>query len=178
MKIVSSNPITTREQTNQAMSAHKKTDEKIDIAVRFVLIVFLLLLLSPPSALSGDGFIWTQGHHKKLGRVDDKGIICDDSNINTFGKRIGHIKDNIVYDSPYGGMPIGRLEKKDAIYNMYDAAYGGKAVGRWEDGKVYDKGYFGGQIIGETNNKDGAAYFLLIEGGLLEKDWTKRKWNQ
>ena len=156
------------------MLAHKG----IALGTRFYLIIFLLLLFSPPLALSGDTFIWTQGHHKKLGRIDDKGIIHDDSRISTFDKRIGRIKDNIVYDSPYGGMPIGRLEKKEDVYNIYDAAYGGKTVGRWEDGKVYDKGSFGGRIIGETNNKDGAAYFLLIEGGLLEKDWTKRRWNQ
>ena len=132
----------------------------------------------PHPAFSGDTAIWSQGRHKKLGRVDDKGIIYDDSNISSFGKRIGRIKDRIVYNSPYGGMPIGRIEKKDGVYNIYDSGSGGKPVGRWEKGKVYDKGSYGSRIIGITDNKDGAAYFLLMEGGLLESDWTRRKWNK
>ena len=45
---------------------------------------------------------------------------------------------------------------------LYDAPYGGKAVGRYKDGKVYDKPY-GGSAIGETENKDGAGYWLLKE---------------
>ena len=141
-----------------------------------LLSLILILCLIPTFAYSQDTFIWSKGKHKKLGRIDNKGIILDDSNANTFGKRVGKVKDGIVYDSR---MPIGRFEKKgNGVYNIYDNAYGGKLVGRWEDGKVYDRGSFGGQIIGITKNKEGAAYFLLKEGGLLEKDFTKRKWNE
>ena len=56
-----------------------------------LLLLVLILYLIPPSALSQDTPIWTNGFHKKLGRVDNKGIICDDSNPQNFGKRIGRV---------------------------------------------------------------------------------------
>ena len=146
---------------------------------RIKLLSLILILLIPTFAFSQDTFIWSEGKHKKLGRIDNKGIILDDSNANTFGKRVGRIKDGVIYNDPHGGMPIGRFEKKgNGVYNIYDSAYGGKPVGRWEDGKVYDRGSYGGRVIGLSENKDAVAYFLLMDGGLLEKDFTKRKWNE
>ena len=144
-----------------------------------LLVLILILCLIPTLTFSQSTTqIWSHGFHEKLGRVNDKGIILDDSNVQNFGKKIGRIKNGVVYNAPNGGKPIGRIEKKDDVYNIYDAAYGGKSVGRWEDGKVYDRGSYGGRVIGVSESKDGASYFLLIEGGLLEKDWTKRKWNE
>jgi len=68
--------------------------------------LLLLILFLPTLAFSQDTPIWTNGFHKKLGRIDSKGIISDDSNIQTFGKRIGRIKDGIIYNDPHGGSPI------------------------------------------------------------------------
>jgi hypothetical protein len=129
-----------------------------------LLTLLLILCLTPTSALSQDTPIWTNGYHQKLGRVDSKGIISDDSNIQTFGKKIGRIKNGIIYNDPNGGLPVGRIEKKEkGVFNIYDSAAGGKTVGRWEGGKIYDRGSYGGKIIGVSKNKDGAAYFLLKE---------------
>ena len=132
--------------------------------IRSVQILFLILFtisLTPTSALSQSTTpIWTNGYHKKLGRVDSKGIICDDSSIQTFGRKIGRIKDGVIYDSPHGGMPVGRLDKDGKIW---DRSVGGKAVGRWEDGKVYNRSDRGGKVLGVSKNENGAAYFLLKE---------------
>ena len=138
-----------------------------------LLVLLLILFLLPTFAFSQD--IWSNGHHKKLGRINDKGVILDDSNHQNFGKKIGRIKNGVVYDSPHGGTPIGRIDEDGKIW---DKVVGGKPIGRWEGGKVYDRGSYGGIVIGETKNKDGASFFLLKEGGLLEKDFTKRKWNE
>ena len=53
------------------------------------------------------------------------------------GKKVGKIdKDGVIYDSPYGGKKIGKV--KHGV--VYDSPYGGKTVGRIEeDGKLYDK---------------------------------------
>ena len=67
--------------------------------------------------------------------------------------------DDVIYDKPYGGKKIGRIEESG---KLYDQPYGGKAVGRYEDGKVYNKPY-GGKAIGRTDNKDGSGYWLLKE---------------
>jgi hypothetical protein len=64
-----------------------------------------------------------------------------------------------VYDSPYGGKKVGRIEDNGKIY---DKPYGGKAVGRYDDGKVYNNPY-GGKAIGSADSKEGAGYFLLRE---------------
>ena len=61
------------------------------------------------------------------------------------------LADDYIYDSPYGGKKVGRINEKGYIY---DKAYGGKKIGRVEDGKVYDKAY-GGRKVGriEENGK-------------------------
>ena len=148
------------------------------ISAKILLLILFTIPLIPTFVFSQDTTsIWTNGHHKKLGRIDNKGIIIDDSNIQTFGKRIGRIKDGVIYNAPNGGKPIGRIEQKESgVFNIYDSGSLGKPVGRWEDGKVYDRGSYGGQVIGISESKDGASYFLLMEGGLLEKDFKKRKW--
>jgi hypothetical protein len=110
--------------------------------IRSVKVLFLILFtipLTPTFALSQETSIWTNGYHKKLGRLE---------------------------------------KKENGAYNIYNSGSKGKPVGRWEDGKVYDRGSYGGKVIGVSESKDGAAYFLLIEGGLLENDWTKRGWNE
>ena len=38
-----------------------------------------------------------------------------------------------------------------------------KKIGRVKDGKVYDR-HYGGSIIGESDSKEGAGYWLLEEG--------------
>jgi hypothetical protein len=68
--------------------------------------------------------------------------------------------DDYVYDSPYGGTKVGRIEDNGKIY---DEPYGGKAVGRYDDGKVYNDPY-GGKAIGSAGRREGAGYFLLREG--------------
>jgi len=45
------------------------------------------------------------------------------------------LADDYIYDSPYGGKKVGRIDEKGYIY---DDAYGGKKIGRVEDGVVYD----------------------------------------
>ena len=90
------------------------------------LILFTIPLI-PTSALSQDTPIWTNGYHQKLGRVDDKGTILDDSNVQTFGKKIGRIKDGIIYNDPNGGLPVGRIDENGKIW---DSAAGGKPIGR------------------------------------------------
>jgi hypothetical protein len=69
------------------------------------------------------------------------------------GKKIGKVDENgYIYDSPYGGKKIGRV-KDDFVY---DSPYGGKKVGRIEDnGKIYDKPY-GGRAVGRYD--DGKVY--------------------
>jgi len=143
-----------------------------------LLVLILILCLIPTLTFSQSTTqIWSHGFHEKLGRVNDKGIILDDSNVQNFGKKIGRIKNGVVYNAPNGGKPIGRIEQKESgVFNIYDSGSLGKPVGRWEDGKVYDRGSYGGQVIGISESKDGASYFLLMEGGLLEKDFKKRKW--
>ena len=61
------------------------------------------------------------------------------------------LADDYIYDKPYGGKKVGRINEKGYIY---DKAYGGKKIGRVEDGKVYDKAY-GGKKVGriEENGK-------------------------
>ena len=67
----------------------------------------------------------------------------------------------MVYDSPYGGSKVGRIEEDG---RLYDKPYGGSAVGRHKDGMVYDKPY-GGSAIGKTEQRDGAGYWLLRKKG-------------
>lgn len=69
------------------------------------------------------------------------------------------LADDIIYDSPYGGKKVGRIEESGRLYNQ---PYGGKAVGKYKDGKVYDTPY-GGKAIGRTENNEGAGYWLLKE---------------
>ncbi len=124
-------------------------------------LLVLLLILFPTFSLSQDTTsIWSHGFHKKLGRIDSKGTILDDSNVQDFGKQIGRVREGIIYNDPNGGMPVGRIDKEGKIW---DSAAGGKPIGRWEDGKVYNRSDRGGKIIGVSKNKNGAAYFLLKE---------------
>ena len=69
------------------------------------------------------------------------------------GKKVGKIDDRgFIYDRPYGGKKTGRV--KDGF--VYDSPYGGKKVGRIEeDGKFYDEPY-GGKAVGRY--KDGKVY--------------------
>jgi hypothetical protein len=69
------------------------------------------------------------------------------------GKTVGKIDDDgFIYDSPYGGKKIGRVE--DGV--VYDRSYGGSRVGRIEeDGRLYDKPY-GGSAVGR--HEDGKVY--------------------
>jgi len=53
--------------------------------------------------------------------------------------------DDYLYDSPYGGKKVGRIDEKGCIY---DSAYGGKKVGRVDDGYVYDDAYGGKRLAG------------------------------
>ena len=61
--------------------------------------------------------------------------------------------DDYIYDSPYGGKKIGRVDENGFVY---DEAYGGKKIGRVKDGKVYDQVY-GGKSIGRIA-EDGKLY--------------------
>jgi hypothetical protein len=61
--------------------------------------------------------------------------------------------DDYIYDSPYGGKKIGRVDDNGYVY---DKAYGGKKIGKVKDGKVYDKAY-GGKSIGRIA-EDGKLY--------------------
>jgi hypothetical protein len=69
------------------------------------------------------------------------------------GKKVGKIdEDGFIYDSPYGGKKIGRVN--DGF--VYDSPYGGKKVGRInEEGKIYDEPY-GGKPVGRY--EDGKIY--------------------
>jgi len=115
----------------------------------------LLLLIIPfILAFSSDNDIWSEGHHKKLGRIDFMGIIYDFNE-----KEIGRIRNGIIYNNSYGGgNSIGRIEEN----NIFNNAYGGRVVGRWEKGKVYNRGNYGGQIVGLAKNPKASAYFLLM----------------
>ena len=61
--------------------------------------------------------------------------------------------DDYIYDRPYGGKKVGRIDENGFIY---DGAYGGKKIGRVKDGKVYDKAY-GGKSVGRID-EDGKLY--------------------
>ena len=122
-----------------------------------LLVLLLILFLIPTLAFTQDTFIWTHGHHEKLGRINDRGIVYNN------GERIGSVKNGLVYDSPYGGMPVGRIDESGKLWNQ---EVGGRAVGRYENGKVYNRSDRGGRIIGVSKNKDGASFFLLKEGWL------------
>ena len=115
--------------------------------------LLLLLLIPFILAFSSDNDIWSEGHHKKLGRIDSNGIIYDFNE-----KEIGRIRNGIVYNDPYGGNSIGRIEEN----NIFDSAYGGRSVGRWEEGRIYNKSNYGGQIVGLAKNPKALAYFLLM----------------
>ncbi len=54
------------------------------------------------------------------------------------------LADDYIYDAPYGGKKVGRIDDRGVIY---DSAYGGKKIGRVKDGIVYDKVY-GGKKVG------------------------------
>jgi hypothetical protein len=84
------------------------------------------------------------------------------------GKKVGKIDDDgFIYDSPYGGKKIGRVN--DGF--VYDSPYGGKKVGRInEDGKLYDEPY-GRQAVGRY--EDGKVYDEPYGGKAIGK--TKNK---
>ena len=67
--------------------------------------------------------------------------------------------DDFIYDRPYGGKKIGRIDENGFVY---DKAYGGKKIGRVKDGEVYDKAY-GGKAIGRIDD-DGKLYNEPYEG--------------
>lgn len=119
-------------------------------------LLLFLLIIPFVLAFSFTNDIWSEGYHKRLGRIDVRGIVYDYSRSN--GKEIGRIHNGIIYNNPYGGNPIGRIEGN----NIYNSAYKGRTIGRWENGKVYNKGYYGGQIVGLTENPKASAYFLLM----------------
>ena len=62
----------------------------------------------------------------------------------------------MVYDDAYGGKKVGRIEDN----KLYDSYQGGKVVGEYEkeSGRVFDDSH---RPIGQTDNKDGAGYFIL-----------------
>ena len=62
-----------------------------------------------------------------------------------------------MYDAPYGGEPVGRVDVQGF---MYSKPYGGRKVGRHEDGKVYRTAH-GGKPVARVKDKDGAGFFLL-----------------
>jgi len=121
------------------------------LVTKMIKKLLFLLIIPFIIAFSSGNYIWNEGHHKRLGRIDVRGIIYDYS-INE--KEIGRIQNEIIYNDPYGGIPIGRIESNN-IYNNE------RVIGRWENGKVYDKGYYGGQIVGLCKNPKASAYFLL-----------------
>ena len=85
------------------------------------------------------------------------------------------LADDYIYDSPYGGKKVGRVDERGFIY---DDAYGGKKIGRVEDGKVYDKAY-GGKKVGriEENGKmyddayGGKAVGRYEDGKVYDNDY-------
>ena len=78
-----------------------------------------------------------------------------------FGLLVSTVRaDDYIYDRPYGGKKIGKIDKNGIIY---DRAYGGKKIGRVKKGIVYDRAY-GGNKIGRVDKEGGAAYWLLKNG--------------
>ena len=81
------------------------------------------------------------------------------------GSKVGRLENNgVFYDHPYGGSSIGRIDEKGFVF---DRAYGGSKVGRMDkDGFVYDKPY-GGSKIGRV--KDGFVYDRAYGGSKIGK---------
>ena len=119
---------------------------------KFIIILVFILLLCPLKGIC-DEFIWSNGYHKQLSKVDSKGIIYD----KPYGDKVAHVKNGVIYNSPYGGLPVGRIAEDGKIWNK---EVGGKPIGRYENGRVYNS-IIGGAVIGITKDIRGCGWFLL-----------------
>lgn len=123
-----------------------------------ILIIILAFIFCPLNGLC-DEWIWSRGHHEQLSKVDSKGIIYD----RAYGSKFGSVRNGVIYNAPYGGLPVGRIAPDGKIWNH---EVGGKPIGRYENGKVYDRSDRGGNIVGETKDKRGSGWFILT--GILK----------
>ena len=78
------------------------------------LIILLALIFCPLNGIC-DEFIWSNGYHEQLSKVDSKGIIYD----TPYGSKVGHVTaSGVIFNAPYGGQPLGRISADGKIWNQ------------------------------------------------------------